>query len=64
MQVAPFSVPAVYASSILCMVSLRCIIALFYELLMEVWQHYLFFKHIPDDYFKILKIMLHLIMPK
>ena len=35
-QVAPFSVPAVYASSIICMVSLRCIIALFYELLMEV----------------------------
>lgn len=37
-KVAPFSVPAVYASSIVCMVSLRCIIALFYELLMEV--HY------------------------
>ena len=35
-QVAPFSVPAVFASSIICMVSLRCIIALFYELLMEV----------------------------
>lgn len=37
-KVAPFSVPAVFASSIICMVSLRCIIALFYELLMEV--HY------------------------
>ena len=37
-EVAPFSKLSVYISSITCMVSLRCIIALFYELLMEV--HY------------------------
>ena len=37
-EIAPFSKPAVYIAAIVCMVSLRCIIALFYELLMEV--HY------------------------
>jgi len=37
-EIAPFSKLSVYISSITCMVSLRCIIALFYELLMEV--HY------------------------
>ena len=35
-QVAPFSMASVYISAITSMVSLRCIIALFYELLMEV----------------------------
>merc|ERR1712133_103281 len=37
-EIVPVSKAAVYISSIGCMVSLRCIIALFYELLMEV--HY------------------------
>jgi FLVCR family MFS transporter len=37
-RVAPFSLAAVYTASIVCMVSLRCIIGIFYELLMEV-QH-------------------------
>ena len=37
-QVIPHSKATIYISSIGCMLSLRCIIALFYELLMEV--HY------------------------
>ena len=37
-EIAQFSKLSVYIASITCMVSLRCIIALFYELLMEV--HY------------------------
>ena len=37
-EVVVFSKWAVYISAICCMVSLRCIIAIFYELLMEV--HY------------------------
>ena len=36
LQAAPFSLVSVYTSAIVCMVALRCIIALFYELLMEV----------------------------
>ena len=59
-QVAPFSVPAVYVSSILCMVSLRCIIALFYELLMEVWL----VLHLFQTHSTHLKIMPHFIMPQ